>query len=56
MSSDGDVVSVILDCAIREKARRTSGESSASTDRAVRAVDARRCEGKGMESVLEVLA
>jgi hypothetical protein len=41
---------------VRVKTRRTSGESSASTDRAVRAVDARWCEGKGMERLLKVLA
>lgn len=37
---------------IREKVRRTRGESSASTDRAERAADARRGVGRGMSIVL----
>jgi len=36
----------------REKERRTSGESSSSTESAHRAVDARRCVGKGIWIVL----
>lgn len=38
--------------AARENERRTSGESSASTLRARRAEEARRCVGKGIEIVL----
>lgn len=43
---------------VSEKERRTSGESSSSTERARRAVEARRCVGKGIWIVLwrEVLA
>lgn len=41
--------------ASREKVRRTSGESSASTDMEDRAMFARRAVGKGIERVLGVL-
>lgn len=37
---------------MREKVRRTRGESSASTERAERAADARRGVGRGMSRVL----
>lgn len=37
----------------REKVRRTRGESSASTDRAERAAEARRAVGSGMSMVSE---
>jgi hypothetical protein len=46
--SDDEVELVV----VKEKARRTRGESSASTERARRAVDARLGVGKGMDRVL----
>lgn len=38
--------------AMREKVRRTRGESSVSTERAERAAEARRAVGRGMSRVL----
>lgn len=38
--------------AVREKVRRTRGDSSASTERARKAAEASRAVGRGMDKVL----